>query len=130
MSAACRQLWDKAPTVKDAIAGVALTTQRATVINVDGQGRPLRPAILWLDQRRTEGQRPLGGPWGIAFKLSRMSETIAYIQAEAEANWIRSHEPEISTEYVQVCLPVRLPDLSPMRALCRFGGLPGWLHAV
>ncbi len=92
---ACRQLWEKAPAVKDALAGAALTTQRATVINVDRTGRPLRPAILWLDQRRAEGQRPIRGPWGLAFKLARMSETIAYIQAEAEANWIRTHEPEI-----------------------------------
>ena len=77
------------------IAGVALTTQRSTVINVDKEGRPLRPAIVWLDQRRTEGQKPLGGLWGLAFRLSRMTETIAYIQAEAEANWLRTHEPDV-----------------------------------
>jgi sugar (pentulose or hexulose) kinase len=92
---ACQGLWQKAPELKDAVAGVALTTQRATVINLDRQGKPLRPAIVWLDQRRTEGQRPLGGPWGLAFKLARMSDTIAYIQAEAEANWIRTHQPDL-----------------------------------
>jgi sugar (pentulose or hexulose) kinase len=95
LCAACRQLWAKAPELKQAIAGVALTTQRATVINLDHNGRPLRPAILWLDQRRTDGQPPLGGPWGLAFRIARMRETIAYIQAEAEANWIRTHEPDI-----------------------------------
>ena len=98
LATACRQLWDKAPDLKEKIAGVALTTQRATVINLDRRGRPLRPAIVWLDQRRTEGQPPLGGPWGLAFKLTRMSETIAYIQAEAEGNWLRVHEPEIWAE--------------------------------
>jgi sugar (pentulose or hexulose) kinase len=92
---ACQGLWQKAPELKDAVAGVALTTQRATVINLDPQGKPLRPAIVWLDQRRTEGQRPLGGPWGLAFKLTRMSDTVAYIQAEAEANWIRTHQPDL-----------------------------------
>lgn len=92
---ACRQLWEKTTVTKASIAGVALTTQRATVINVDRHGKPLRPAIVWLDQRRTEGQPPLGGLWGAAFRLTRMSETIAYIQAEAEANWLRTHEPEI-----------------------------------
>ena len=45
LCAACRQLWEKAPELKQTIAGVALTTQRATVINVDRKGRPLRPAI-------------------------------------------------------------------------------------
>jgi sugar (pentulose or hexulose) kinase len=33
--------------------------------------------------------------WGIAFALSGMSQTVAYLQAEAEANWIRTHQPEI-----------------------------------
>jgi sugar (pentulose or hexulose) kinase len=98
LATACRQLWDRQPALKEKIAGVALTTQRATVINLDRRGRPLRPAIVWMDQRRTEGQPPVGGPWGLAFKLTRMSETIAYIQAEAEANWLRTHEPEIWAE--------------------------------
>jgi sugar (pentulose or hexulose) kinase len=80
---------------KDAIAGAGLTTQRGTVINLDAEGNPLRPAILWLDQRRTEGQKPIGGLWGLAFKLSGMSRTLAYLQAEAEGNWIRTYQPEV-----------------------------------
>lgn len=92
---ACRQLWQMPGVSKDAVAGVGLTTQRGTVINLDAGGNPLRPAILWLDQRRTEGQKPVGGLWGLAFKLSGMSRTIAYLQAEAEGNWIRIHQPDI-----------------------------------
>jgi sugar (pentulose or hexulose) kinase len=92
---ACQGLWRVMDLPKDAIAGVALTTQRATVVNVDAAGEPLRPAVVWLDQRRTEGLKPVGGWWGIAFGLARMSETVAYLQAEAEANWIRTHQPEI-----------------------------------
>jgi sugar (pentulose or hexulose) kinase len=91
---ACRRLWDSSPVAKEAVGGVALTTQRATMINVDQAGHPLRPAIVWLDQRRTEGLRPVGGMWGVAFSLVRMAETVAYFQAEAEANWIRTHQPE------------------------------------
>jgi sugar (pentulose or hexulose) kinase len=92
---ACQQLWQKTDLPKDAIAGVALTTQRATMVNVDRQGKPLRPAIVWLDQRRTEGLKPVGGAWGLLFKLVGMAETVAYFQAEAEANWLMTHQPEI-----------------------------------
>jgi sugar (pentulose or hexulose) kinase len=98
---ACQQLWHQAGAtgkpsgLKERIAGVALTTQRSTVVNVDKDGRPLRPAVVWLDQRRTYGQRPVGGLWGLAFKLVRMTDTVAYLQAEAEANWIRTNQPEI-----------------------------------
>ena len=42
---ACQQLWQQTDVSREAIAGVALTTQRSTVINVDRAGVPLRPAI-------------------------------------------------------------------------------------
>ena len=92
---ASQGLWQQPGVLKDSIAAVALTTQRATVINVDRNGEPLRPAIIWLDQRRTEGLPRLGGLWGLAFALKGASETVAYLQAEAEANWIRANQPEI-----------------------------------
>ena len=92
---ACQKLWQETSVSKDAIAGVTITTQRATMINVDKKGNPLRPAMVWLDQRRTSGLKPVGGFWGLAFKVSGMTETVAYLQAEAECNWIRQHQPEI-----------------------------------
>jgi sugar (pentulose or hexulose) kinase len=92
---ACQQVWALPGSFKERIAGVALTTQRSTVINVDSQGRPLRPAIVWLDQRRTPRLKPVSGLWGLAFLLTGMRETAAYLQAEAEANWIRTYQPEI-----------------------------------
>lgn len=91
----CQQLWKMPGVERQRLAGVALTTQRSTLINLDAQGEPLRPAIVWLDQRRTEGLKPVGGPWGLAFALSGMRRTVAYLQAEAEANWISTHQPEI-----------------------------------
>lgn len=91
---ACQGLWAKGVD-KSSIAAVALTTQRSTLINLDKNGKPLRPAIVWLDQRRTEGLKPVGGLWGAAFAVAGASETMAYLQAEAEANWIRTHQPEV-----------------------------------
>jgi len=92
---ACQGLWHQEKDYKERIAGVALTTQRATVINVDKHGKPLRPAMIWLDQRKTHDLRPLGGPWGFLFKIIRLSDTIAYFQAEAEANWIKTYQPDL-----------------------------------
>jgi len=116
---ACQMLWKETPVSKEAIAGVTITTQRATMINVDKNGKPLRPAIVWLDQRRTSGLKPVGGLWGLAFKVSGMSETVAYLQAEAECNWIRLHQPEIWKKthkflflsgYLTYCLTGRFVD--------------------
>jgi len=90
---ACQGIW-KQGNYKERIAGVSITTQRSTVINVDGNGKPLRPAMIWLDQRKTYGLPPLGGIWGLLFKLARVSDTISYLQTEAEVNWIRTYQPD------------------------------------
>ncbi|MCA9928594.1 MAG: carbohydrate kinase, partial [Anaerolineales bacterium] len=95
LCAACQTLWAKTAVSKDRIAGIAVTTQRGTVINVDRSGTPLRPAMVWLDNRRTTGLKPVSGLWGLAFKATNMSQTVAHLQANAECNWIRVHQPDI-----------------------------------
>lgn len=92
---ACQTLWSTSEIGPDQIAGMALTTQRATMVCCDETGKALRPAIVWLDQRRCEGRKPLGGLWGLLFKLAGVSETIASFQAEADANWLEKHEPGV-----------------------------------
>jgi len=92
---ACRGVLAQDRSYKNRIKAAALTTQRSTVVNLDEHGKPLRPAIVWLDQRRTENLPPMGGIWGTVFKLARLSGTIEYLRAEAEANWIRINQPDI-----------------------------------
>jgi sugar (pentulose or hexulose) kinase len=92
---ACQGLWHQNHEYKKRIAGVALTTQRGTVVNVDKKGKPLRPAMLWLDQRKTHGLPPVAGWWGAIFALAGLRKTVAYLQAEAEANWLATYQPEI-----------------------------------
>jgi sugar (pentulose or hexulose) kinase len=92
---ACQALWKEKGVHRERLAGVALTSQRATLVNVDRSGEPLRPAIVWLDTRRTEGLKPFGGFWGLVIRLAGLAETVAYMRAEAEANWIAVHQPEI-----------------------------------
>jgi sugar (pentulose or hexulose) kinase len=92
---ACQELWNQQSIDRNRIAGAALTTQRGTVVNVNESGRPIRPAMLWLDQRKTYGQPPVGGIWGLIFKLARLTPTVTYLQQEAEANWIRTYQPDI-----------------------------------
>lgn len=92
---ACQQLWASVAIDRRQIRGVALTSQRGTLINVDARGKPLRPAILWLDQRQAEVQGRIKGPWGWLFKLIGAEGTVDYFRAQAEANWIAQNQPEI-----------------------------------
>lgn len=92
---ACQGLWTQSGVRREAVKGVAVTTQRATMINLDKQGKPLRPAIVWLDQRRTDDVPPIGRLWQTAFKLARVDGTINFFRSEAESNWIKSNQPDI-----------------------------------
>jgi sugar (pentulose or hexulose) kinase len=80
---------------KERIAGVALTCQRTTVINLDKDGNPLRPAILWLDQRKAQmGNRiPPLIRWGLGVIGRRAF--IENLVRECKSNWIQEHEPEL-----------------------------------
>lgn len=126
---ACQGLWQQPGVDKSAIAGVALTGQRSTIINLDRDGKPLRPAIVWMDQRRTLGLKPVGGLWGAAFALTGMTETVAYLQAEAEANWLRTCQPKIWAQthkylYLSGYLTYRLVGRFVDSAACQVGYMP------
>ncbi len=89
----CRRVLTEPAVRRDAIAGLAVTTQRGTVIVTDDDGWPIRPAIVWLDGRRTEGLPPVGGSMGLAFRALGLSDTVGGFAAACEANWIRANEP-------------------------------------
>lgn len=89
-----RELLDRASPAPGRIAAAALGTQRGTYVNVDRDGRPLRPAIVWLDQRKasTEGLIPAA-----AIPLLRVAGVwpfIEYVTRYCRSNWIRQNEPE------------------------------------
>jgi sugar (pentulose or hexulose) kinase len=92
---ACQHLWAHTSVPKSAIACVVITTQRGTTIALDKQGQPLRPAMIWLDQRRADRYPRIAWWWKVAFRVIGMSDTVRYFQGEAEANWIAQNQPEL-----------------------------------
>ncbi|CAH0991728.1 Xylulose kinase [Sinobacterium norvegicum] len=95
LAQACQALWAQGIVSADQISGLSLTTQRYTMINLDDQKNPLRPAIVWMDQRRAEIEKPVGGMWGILIKALGLSNVIAELRAKARDNWIAQNQPEI-----------------------------------
>jgi len=91
----CRRLWTESALRPEAIAGLALTTLRGSVVCADAQGRALRPAILWLDQRRCTSPPLLGPWWNALFAVAGARDLIGHVQAQAQANWLAEHEPEL-----------------------------------
>lgn len=101
---ACRLLWQQVDIDRSRIRGVAVTTQRGSIIHVDREGRPLRPAILWLDQRRAEVSGPIRGLWRWLFKLVRAQEAVDHLRGQAEVNWVAQHQPDIARNAHKVLL--------------------------
>jgi len=95
LSLACRKLLKTVSSGKGAIKGVTLTTQRNTMINLDKNGRPLRPAIVWLDRRRAGVEKWPPLYLRAALKSVNMLDAVQYSIRECEANWIRQSQPRI-----------------------------------
>ncbi|MEE2731780.1 MAG: FGGY-family carbohydrate kinase [Pseudomonadota bacterium] len=95
LCAACQGLWTNNNVDRATIASIALTTQRSTVVNLDRQGNPLRPAMVWLDQRHLDQVPKLKGPWRYLIKAAGGEDILNYYRSQAECNWIAHHQPDI-----------------------------------
>lgn len=90
-----KKLKEKAGKNWEFIQGVTLSTIRDTSVCVDGEGRSLRPAILWLDNRVTDKGKPLPFLKKVLFKLSNISNAVDIAGRTAVCNWIMENEPEV-----------------------------------
>ena len=68
------------------IKAATITTQRGTVINLDKNGDPLRPAIVWLDQRKAKVEKYPGPVMTTGFWAVRMLGTVKQVIRDSEAN--------------------------------------------
>lgn len=96
---ACEKLWSSTSISPSEIAGLSVTTQRGTVINLDKNGEPLRPAIIWLDQRHADTSASLPGAigsfWNIALKAANAGDIAKRFRENAQANWIAQNQADI-----------------------------------
>ena len=90
---ACQKLWQSCEIKPEQIAGVSLATQRYTMICLDKDKQPLRPAIVWMDLRRAETHN-IGFLHPLT-KLIGMGELVKDAQQKARCNWLAQNEPEI-----------------------------------
>lgn len=72
------------------VRGVCITHQRESFVCVDSHGRPLRPAILWLDSRAVEEVREFGTDEVHRITGKPPNLTPAWYKIL----WLARHEPE------------------------------------
>ncbi|WP_336249474.1 FGGY-family carbohydrate kinase [Stomatohabitans albus] len=91
---AVRQAMDTAQVHPDAIAGISVDSTSATVVTVDANDKPLRPAMLWMDVRAIEQAEQLRATGDPALKYSGHGPVSAEWGAP-KLIWIRDNEPEV-----------------------------------
>lgn len=94
-AATSRRLLDAEGVVAEHIAGVTVTSQRATMVNLDPNGTPLRPAILWLDQRKAAMADNLSPLLTGALKALNQYGVVEKAVRECKSNWLRQNQPDI-----------------------------------
>ncbi|MCX7653932.1 MAG: FGGY-family carbohydrate kinase [Fervidobacterium sp.] len=97
-NALCRatnMLSHKYPEIFKTIEALSLTTQRATIVVVDKEGKPLRDAFIWLDEREAKGKPNLTFLEHIAFSLTGMKQAAYMAWRRSKANYLKQNELEL-----------------------------------
>jgi xylulokinase len=80
------------------IAGISFGSQLDGMVICDAEGRPLRPALIWMD-RRAEGQAAALAERISPEEFYRLSGTnLDSSHAVFKALWVRDEEPEVFSE--------------------------------
>jgi sugar (pentulose or hexulose) kinase len=92
-SLALRELMAKVEPAR--IAGVAISNQRETFGLFGEHGEPIRPAIVWLDERAMEQMRRFGASFG-AGKIHAISgKPVDITPCLYRMVWLRENEPRL-----------------------------------
>lgn len=89
---AIAQALKKGNAAPDAIIGIGLDCTACTVVACDRDGAPLRPALLWMDQRAAAEADDLSATDDPALKY--VSGKLSPEWMLPKALWLKRHEPE------------------------------------
>ena len=126
---ACHILKHSNQELFESLSGVGVTTQRASMVNVDEKGVPLRPAITWMDQRKSEPVWGQKGLLNLGLKIAGLKKKLEDIQIQGKCNWIMQNQSEIwekTHKYLQVSgfLNHRLTGIFADSVASQIGHLP------
>ena len=82
------------PILKDILA-MTVTTFRDSAVLLDKDNKPLRPIILWLDQRLARADEKLPALHRFLFKVVGMKDTIVMNRTRTMAHWVKENEPDL-----------------------------------
>jgi FGGY-family pentulose kinase len=84
---------ERAGAGPDQVAGIGLDCTACTVVACDEDGQPLRPALLWMDQRASREAEELSATGDPALKY--VSGRLSPEWMLPKALWLKRHEPDL-----------------------------------
>ncbi len=76
------------------IAAVTFSGQMMGIVPVDAQGRPLRSAIIWADQRAVDEANFVAERCGSELVYHRTGHRISPAYLAAKILWVKNHQPD------------------------------------
>ncbi len=104
LGAAVRAAMDEAGLEKDAISAIAVDTTCCSVLALDADGRPLRPAMIWMDVRSAVQTEKVVATGDAALAVN--SAGAGPVSAEwmvPKALWIKENQPKIFAKAATIC---------------------------
>ena len=87
-----------------AIASIGISYQMHGLVIVDGNGKPLRPSIIWCDSRAVEIGEQAFQALGKEYCLSQLLNSPGNFTA-SKLRWVKKHEPGVYGRIAHVLLP-------------------------
>lgn len=95
MCKAAQRLSERNKDLLKKCMSISSTCFRDSVVFLDENIKPVRPSIIWLDQRQAKLKRKIPLVYSVAFFLVGMRETIILNRKRTPALWVQENEPEI-----------------------------------
>ena len=138
---AIRAALARVPHGRERVLAMAASSQAPTLLPLDRSGKPLRPAMIWMDRRAEAEAAQLTARLGAEeiYRITGNRPDSFYLAARLL--WLRNHEPEVMKQtwkfaqvngYLNYRLTGRL-TVDPAHAVLmqmRHYGLPAWSEAL
>lgn len=89
----------------DNVRGIGLSGQMHGIVALDVRHRPLRPAILWADQRGSEEAALIEQTIGNDKLVETTGSSASVAFSAAKILWLRRHEPDLFARCVKILQP-------------------------
>lgn len=87
----------------DRIIALAISNQRETFVPLNKNGKHLRPAIIWLDERCKDDVEPFSQKIGKNKIHQITGKPVDYAPVVYRLAWMKKHEPDLFKKIAMIC---------------------------